>query len=101
MASSDSEVSQHSSSAVIWCIGALLVIGSVLQTVLLFTFLHWCKTSVFSSSTLVRHAVCYTNGEIIYDHDVIDPVYIGNSVDVYDPELGRRIILTGDVIFTK
>lgn len=48
-----------------------------------------------------RHVTCYTNGAIMYDHDVYDPRFIGNSVEVYDPELENRIILTGDFILTK
>ena len=52
-------------------------------------------------SHVQRHVTCYTNGEIIYEADVFDPIYRGNSVDVYDPALGWRVTVSGDCIIVK
>ena len=54
-----------------------------------------------SWSHVQRHITCYTNGEIIYEADVFDPIYRGNSVDVYDPALGWRVTVSGDCIIVK
>ena len=52
-------------------------------------------------SHVQRHVTCYTNGEIIYEADVFDPIYRGNAVDVYDPNIGWRVTVSGDCIIVK
>ena len=74
-----------------------IIVGIIALDLLAFYALY-LRQSPWKS--VQHHVICRTNGEIVYDADVFDPIYRGNSVDVYDPELGRRIVLTGDVIMT-
>ena len=79
----------------LWLISLLLVshLGLLLAGVLLLP--------VLPAPQLMRRVQCYTNGELIYDHTVYDLRFLGNAVEVFDPDIGARIILAGDCIIIK